>query len=535
MPVAERSAATLDPYRGPAPQYAARATDAHQPGFSADARGPAVHGETRYKAARRDRDVFGHIAGGDADTDTLPSLPELRRRSADAARNNPLALAGISAKATNVVGTGLRLNAAIDRDALGLSDADADAWEAQAEAEWQLFASSPLCDLRKTLTFSEQQDLAYRSHIERGDHFIALVSRPGPRARWWPYSFALQHIEAERVSNPHHARDTERLIAGIEKDAQGAPVRIHVADHHPGSLLRHGKRPSWTPLRLRGARTGRPLVLHLYRTLREGQTRGVPELAPVLEVLKQLDRYIDAEVDRAANSALFMAFLTTADGDGMAALGGELVDDRQHFYEKFQQDRYAIDHSSIASLFPGDKMEFADPKSPNPSAETFIRTFATLVGAALEIPQEVLLRHFSSSYSAARGALIMAQQHFHARRAWLASRLCQPVYEAVLTDAIAAGRLHAPGFLDDPFARQAWLGAEWIGDAPPIIDENKAVSAARDRVEAGFSSRKRETVQLTGQDYDHVRRQRAKEARQEPRQMALELPSADDLDHEDQR
>lgn len=526
------SARQLDPYRGPSPQYA----NANGLTFSADARGAPVQGETRYKAARRDSDVFANSFSGDADTDTLPSLPELRRRSADAARNNPLALAGISAKVTNVVGTGLRLNAAIDREALGLSDDEADAWEAQAEAEWQLFSSSLNCDLRKTLCFAEQQDLAYRNSIERGDHFIALVSRPGPRPRWWPYSFALQHIEADRVSNPHGARDTERLIAGIEKDSQGAPIAIHVANHHPGSLLRHGQPPRWTRLRMTGARTGRPLVLHLYRTLREGQTRGVPELAPVLEVLKQLDRYVDAEVDRAANSALFMAFLTTADGDGMAALGGdELVEDRQQFYKKFRQDRYAIDHSSIASLFPGDKMEFADPKSPNPNAETFIRTFATLIGAALEIPQEVLLRHFSSSYSAARGALLMAWQHFNTRRAWLASRKCQPVYEAVLTDAIAAGRLKAPGFLDDPFARQAWAGSEWIGDAPPIIDENKAVTAAVDRVAGGFSTRKRETAQLTGQDYDHVRRQRAKEARQEPQQMALDLPSADDLDREDER
>jgi capsid protein len=105
-------------------------------------------------------------------------------------------------------------------------------------------------------------------------------------------------------------------------------------------------------------------------------------------------------------------------------------------------------------------------------------------------------------------------------------------------DAISAGRIEAPGFLTDPFARQAWLGGEWIGDAPPHIDENKAVSAAKDRVDAGFSTRKRETGALTGQDYDNVRRQRAKEIRNDqdvspPAQAAVQTPPADDLDQED--
>jgi lambda family phage portal protein len=276
------------------------------------------------------------------------------------------------------------------------------------------------------------------------------------------------------------------------------------------------------------------LVLHLYRVLREGQTRGLPALAPVLEVLKQLDKYIDAEVDRAANSALFMAFLTTKD-DFDATFGEERDEYHSAFERKLNSGKYAIDHSSVARLYPGDHMEFADPKSPNPNAETFIKTFATLIGTALEIPQEVLLRHFSSSYSAARGALLMAWQHFEQRRTWLARNLCQPVYEAVITDAVAAGRLRLPGFLDDPFARQAWLGAEWIGSPMHQIDENKAVTAARERIEMGVSTLRRETAHLTGQDYDNVRRQRAKEARVDPRQMALDIPSADDLDREDNR
>lgn len=439
-----------------------------------------------------------------------------------------MALAAITSKVTGVVGNGLRLNAAIDRDYLGLSDDEADEWEARAEAEFALFAESHECDLRRTLSFADQQELAFRSVLERGDHFVAQVALRTARGQW-PFRFALQHIEADRVCNPNRSRDTDTLIAGVEKDPSGAPLRYHVAAIHPGALSRAaGRNQSWSILPAFGATTGRRVTHHLFRTLRDGQTRGVPDLAPVLSVLKQMDRYVDAEVDRAAQSALFLAFVTTQSGQGFEQFG---LDQRADYY---RQKRVALDHSSVVGLFPGDDVRFADPKAPNAAADAFLGTFARLVGAALEIPQEVLMRHFSSSYSAARGALLMAYQFMLGRRAWLARVLCQPCYEAVMWDAVTAGRLSAPGFTTDPYRRQAWLGSEWIGDAPPILDESKAVAAARDRIEIGISTKKRETASLTGQDYDHVRRQREKERRQDPdplpaaRQMALPLDQEDD-------
>ena len=43
-------------------------------------------------------------------------------------------------------------------------------------------------------------------------------------------------IEADRLSNPFRAADTERLAGGVETDADGVPQFYHVADKHPGNL-----------------------------------------------------------------------------------------------------------------------------------------------------------------------------------------------------------------------------------------------------------------------------------------------------------
>jgi capsid protein len=63
-----------------------------------------------------------------------------------------------------------------------------------------------------------------------------------------------------------------------------------------------------------------PLVIHLLDVDRIAQTRGVPMLAPVIEALKQLDRYAEAELMAAVVSAFFTVFIKT-DGDGSPVEG----------------------------------------------------------------------------------------------------------------------------------------------------------------------------------------------------------------------
>jgi capsid protein len=53
---------------------------------------------------------------------------------------------------------------------------------------------------------------------------------------------------------------------------------------------------TWKQLDLYSKKSGAPLVLHLFDKVRPGQSRGVPYLAPVIELIKQLGRYTDAEV-----------------------------------------------------------------------------------------------------------------------------------------------------------------------------------------------------------------------------------------------
>ena len=432
---------------------------------------------------------------GDADSDTVYDLPTLRERSRDQVRNAPIATGAIGLSVTHTVGTGLKLQSRIDREALGMDDEVADAWEEETEREFQMWANSADCDVARTLPFVDQQSLAFRQTLENGDVFVLT-----PRRGRGPYSLQLQLIEADRVCNKDRASDKEGLIQGVEKDAQtGAPIAYHIMNQNPDCPYVSPKDGyKWERVSAFGDRTGLRNVLHLYQTLRPGQTRGIPFLAPVIESLKMIDRYTEAELMAAVVAALFTVFLETEGGGvdfdlttGMATETGATTSD----------DDIKLGNGAIVGLAKGQKISIADPKRPNTSFDPFIQAILRQIGTALGIPYEVLMRYFSSSYSASRAALLEAWRFFKTQRGWLARSFCQPVYEIWLFEAIASGRIAAPGYFRDPMIRAAYNGAVWIGDSPGYIDPQKDADTSVVLVETGFSTMDEQTTLLTGGDF----------------------------------
>jgi len=127
------------------------------------------------------------------------------------------------------------------------------------------------------------------------------------------------------------------------------------------------------------------------------------------------------------------------------------------------------------------------------------------------------MKHFTSSYSASRGALLEAWKMFKRRREFMSSNFCQPIYEEFLSEGIATGRIYAPGFFDDPIIKKAYCRAEWNGPTQGQLDPKKEAEAAILRIEAGLSTRTREAAELTSTDFfrNHELRVREEKLRNE--------------------
>jgi len=448
----------------------------------------------------------------DADSASVPDLPRLRARSRDAVRNQPLAGGVIGTTVTNVVGSGLVPQPTIDHEYLGLTPEEADAWQTHTSREFALWAESKNASLNRALDFYGLQDLAFRSCMENGDVF---ANTPRKTVKGWPYRLRIQLIEADRVCNPNFGFDQPRLVAGVEKDEDGAPIAYNVLRQHPGNWLYvTGKSWTWDRLEAVNAATGFFNVVHLFRVLRTDQTRGIPMLAPVIEPLKMLGRYQEHVLMAAAVSALFTVFVKSQGAQGiqnMSHAPGPQVVTQQYPVAAAAGNDLRLGSGNVLELMPGEEVEFAEPKQPGNQFDPFFLAIVRQIGVALEIPFEILIKHYTASYSAARAAMLDAWKFFLARRNWLSDNFCQPLYEIWLAEAVALGRILAPGFFADPMVRKAYSGALWNGPGKGMINEKEESLAMEKRIELGVTTAEEETQAYNGTSWAAKQSRRVKE------------------------
>jgi lambda family phage portal protein len=461
-----------------------------------------------YQAAKRELAAMRNMASRaqTADADTLPNLDTIRARSRDLIMNAPLAGGAISTMVTNVVGVGLRMSPQADGRALaalaGITAEQVKAFEAGAEREWKLFCRAEHCDATRRLSFAGMQELAFRSVLASGDCFLPVVATPRGR----PFDFALQLVEADRISNPMFSPSSQTLADGVEYDAAGAVAAYHIAEQDRTTSVKRSWRrfDAWAP-------DGSPRVLHLMAHERIGQSRGVPFLAPVMAAMKDLDRYTQAEITAAVLNACIAILGESTTGDSPlkaeASASGTAAtqDGLQRADINFEPGMV------LEGFMKGETIRSFDAARPNQGFDPFVQAVLRQVGVRLGLPFEVLVMHFTASYSAARAALLQAWAFFRMRRAWLAASLCQPAYELVIANAVMRGRLAAPGLLADPMLRAAWCAARWTGPSPGQIDPLKEVKAAELRLGLMLSTRTRETAELTGDDWEQVAEEAAEE------------------------
>ena len=458
-------------------------------------------------ASRNKNSMRGWLASSKSPQEDIDrNIPILRQRSRSLYMSAPLAVSAIKTNRTNIVGEGLRLKSTIDAAFLRMTPEAAAEWQRNTEREFELWADSKFCDSTRVNNFYEIQQVACLSWLMNGDA-CALVEyeRPTPA---FPYGLRVHLIEADRVSTPHtsgtavnlYATESttgSRIFNGVEVTDAGRVVAYHICSTYPNSQLRAAKK--WQRVKAFGDKTGTPNVLMIFEAERAEQYRGVPYLAPVIESLKQLTRYGEAEMMAAVINGFFTVFITSEGNTGEMGFTGVLDDE-----DRVSDDdlNYELGPGMVNVLKPGEKIDIADSKRPSSNFDAFTTALAKYVGAALEIPVELLIKSFNSSYSASRAALLEAWKAFRMKRKWLAADFCQPLYEIFLTEAIANGRIKAPGFFLDPAIKKAYCRAQWNGPAPGMLDPVKEATAAEKRIAIGVSTRQRESIEMTGTDFD---------------------------------
>ena len=454
-------------------------------------------------------------------SDIDANLTTLRNRAADQATNTPLGSAAIVTSTMHAVGAGLRLFPRIPYKLLGLTADEARDWERNTVREFRLWAESKECDWRRRNNFYDLQNIAYATYLTDGDSF-ALFRRANPSYAM-PYTLRIQLLEANRVSNPLGPMATyseanawgieqlnpdngNHIVNGVEVTPDGRLEAYWVSNKVPGDLVDLGGFTTWTRIEAFGGATGMPNMLQVCHDTRAEQYRGVPYLAPVLEQLKQIGRYCNAELTAAIIRSFLSIFFTNTQAsnslDNILPSAYGAPDDDHAGEPVVDAAQYKLGPGQLNSLPKGVDVKTVDSSNAQIAYDSYMTHLEKSVAASLNIPYEVLLKCFNSSYSASRGALLQAQDEFKTRRRWFAADFCQPIYEQWLMEAVATGRIECPGFFTDPVKRRAWCSADWFGPTMSILDPIKDVNGAALRVKYGLTTREREAAEMTGSDLE---------------------------------
>lgn len=452
-----------------------------------------------------------------AKSDIDYNLETLRNRAADLVMNSPIGCAAVTTSTANVISSGLKLFPRIKPKDLNLTAEQAIEWSRTTKAEFELWANSLNCDYYRRNSFSELQRIAYASYLMDGDCFC-LFKRRYP-TRDVPYTLRLQLIEAGRVSNPiqngflgtsphgiemKNTANGNKIVNGIEIDKSGQLQAVWVSNRIWNEPNVTDGKLEWQRVKVFGEETGRRNVLHICYDNRTEQYRGVPFLAPVIEAIKQVSRYGDAELTSTIIKSFFSIFFTENWQSGGVDLNQILPERDEETREEMDKvmSEYKLGAGTLTKLPRGVDVKAIDRSNAQSTFDPFITAFLKQVGAALNIPFEILIKQFQASYSASKAALLQADTEFNIRRQAFINDFCQPIYENFMMEAVALGRIKADGFFDDPLKRALWSSADWYGESSKILDPVKEVQGSLMKILLGLSTHQKECMELVGADYN---------------------------------
>jgi lambda family phage portal protein len=376
----------------------------------------------------------------------------LRDRSRDLVRNNAWGHRAVAIKVANQIGTGIRPRAATASAELNARiDTLHTAWAASCapESGGDLYAA---------------QALAARARCESGESLV-MLDRVGGNSAGIP--LLLQVLEADWIADDLGTTATtgSGWREGIRFDASGRRAAYRLWSANPNET-------GWRMLRdTREVPAGD--VVHLFRTERPGQLRGVPDLASVMLRLRDLDDYHDAALMLAKVQAVLGAFVTQPGGPSASPLGTESTDAAGNRLEELAP-------GIVAYLAPGEDVKFLSPQGGGPFAE-YTRTTLHLIAAGFGITYHQLTGDLSqANYSSLRaGSLEFRRQVEQDQHLLLIPALCQPIWNAFIAAAVTAGAL--------PLAA-ANAPAHWTPPRFELVDPIRDTEAIKAQIRAGLVS-----------------------------------------------
>lgn len=449
-----------------------------------------------------------------ANADFIGGQKTLIGASRYATMNMPLATAAVERPIEFTIGTGLMAIPDVDAEEVGLTPEQLAPITKRLRVDYDEYMASMDPDAEQSATGYVTQEIIMRGVLEGGDQLLVRVMPESQRGRrsttaWKQYEAdwivsPSGHVEGEGLASGPYAGNI--CIAGVVQDGFGAPIAFSLLKRDPGTFS--GRTvddtvfiPAW------GDKTGLPTAFLVLKKRRAGQTRGVPFLAPVLDIVQKVSTLTRAEAYAAVMTAMIAVIYKSPgaqalpEPDYQTPGEGAIVDGGMQAVDAPRE--YPFEEGSIFEIDSEGDVDVKSPGRPNPAFDPFFLGLARQIGAGTGIPVEVLMLHFLSSYTASRAAFESLYQILvRPRREWLGGQ-CEAIrYACWVYEQVARGRYRLPGFLSDENKRAAWTRVRFRGDGKLSMDPGREAKALEVHEAHGWSTGAQITAELNGGDYD---------------------------------
>lgn len=413
-------------------------------------------------------------------------------RSRYLALNNPYAAAAKEEFVSGLVGSGIKPSSLYENMEVkkALQEIFMD-WTDEADADW-------LTD------FYGIQALIASEMFEAGECFVRFRTRLPQDGLLIPLQ--LQVLPSEMLDyDCKTLPNGNEIKMGVEYSPFGKREAYWFFKSHPDGYTFTSQQKSRIPA---------ADVIHLFKPVRSGVSRGIPHTLSAITKLALMDQYDDAELERKKVAALFAAFITRPWNEGdehpFENEDGLVVD--QTPYPIAPLNAIPFEPGAMVDLDIGEDIKFSEPADVGGNYEVFQYRTLLAIAAGFGVPYSSMTGDLrQTNYSSIRAGLVTFRRRIEAmQHSVMIYQFCRPVWKRWLHELLLVNGGLPPGERLVPITlgkanldirklyRVKWIPPKW-----EWVDPEKDLKAEKLAVDEGFKCRD-DVIESGGYDAEEV-------------------------------